>query len=202
MHKSHQRWCFNIAFPFRKWRQWQWQFLLSQSLLIPMQTSKTTCDSRSVLEYNDLVNCALGKDVIEIKLQSVHRDIAASCQPRQYSPCLSWFSHLWANRKPNAQWAGWLICAVIHSHCMILFCIYYFREGRRDVIAVMNVLNCISSFIPSFIICPTCSFVARQMLKKCLDPDRSVHKCTLAFLLNLQEQCLAEVCLGPDFVMF
>lgn len=43
-------------------------FSHSKPVLIPMQTSKTTCDSRSVLEYNDPVNCALGKDVFGIKL--------------------------------------------------------------------------------------------------------------------------------------
>lgn len=41
-------------------------FAHSKPVLIPMQTSKTTCDSRSVLEYN--VKCALGRDVFGIKL--------------------------------------------------------------------------------------------------------------------------------------
>lgn len=43
-------------------------FALSKPVLIPVQTSKTTCDSRSALEYNDPVNSALGKDVFRIKL--------------------------------------------------------------------------------------------------------------------------------------
>lgn len=43
-------------------------FAPSKPVLIPMHRSKTTCHSRSILEYNDPVNCALGKDVFGIKL--------------------------------------------------------------------------------------------------------------------------------------
>lgn len=57
-------------------------FSLSKPVLIPMQAFKTTCDRRSVLEYNAPVNCALGKKVFVIKLHSVHQAIAVSCQPR------------------------------------------------------------------------------------------------------------------------
>lgn len=60
-------------------------FAYSKSVFIPTQTSRTSCESRSVLEYNDPVNYALGKDVFGIKLESVHRE---------NSPCLPCFSHL------------------------------------------------------------------------------------------------------------
>jgi len=36
-------------------------FSFPKPVLILMKTFKTTCDSRSVLEYSALVNCALGK---------------------------------------------------------------------------------------------------------------------------------------------
>lgn len=64
---------------------------------------------------------------------------------------------------------------------------------------IMNVLNCINTFIPSFMIYTTCSFAARHEIYR---PGWIYEKCALAFLLNLKEQCLVKVCLGPGFVMF
>lgn len=175
---------FNTVFQFKKWRQWEWQFFLLKACISSYANIQNYLWQQKCSRIQWPCELCIRKWCIGNK---VIRDIAASCQPRQNSPWLSWFAHLWANMKPNAQWDGGLICPVIHSHCMILFCIYYFREERRDYWSYWSyeVLDCISSFIPSFIICTTWSFLARQMLHKYLDPDKSLHRCTLAFLMNL-----------------
>lgn len=187
-------------------------FFLLNLMLIPKWTFKTICDSRSVLESNAPINYSLGKEHICNKvIISIIRSQGHCCYTVFILTILVMSSTSQYETNCSVSWMFWtlyiwLICAVTDSHCMMPFYIYYSREGKRNVIDVMKILDWIKSFIPLLSSALHVAFLQdiywMNIHYMNEDTNGSMLKCTLAFLLSIREQCLEEACLGPDFIIY